>query len=63
MISDWRDVVDVDFPHEKPLSREGLQTVPDRCSPRGSVRAYLKKILTIDEFEKRRKRVLLSPLP
>ena len=63
MILDWRDVVNVDFPREKPVSRDGLRVVPARFGPRGSVRASLKRILTTEEFQLRRRKALEHPLP
>lgn len=58
------EVIDAQAPLPKRVTEEAkIVTQKAKQNFRGSVRAYLSKFYTDDEYENRRKRVMSTPLP
>lgn len=63
-LPNWRDVIKRDFPEMGPVTSETKERIlQDRRRFRGGVRISTGRIWESAEYEKRRKRVLDTPLP
>jgi hypothetical protein len=63
-LKDWQEVIDSRFPAVGPITEETRrQIVRESFALRGSVRLTMGRVWTDREYEKRRSKVLGSPLP
>lgn len=63
-ISNWKDLIRRDFPKDVPITEQTIETTKKYASRfRGSVRMAKGRMWISSEFEKRRKRILQTPLP
>jgi len=63
-LPDWSELVKKDFPEMGPVTQKTLLAIAKhrhRC--RGGMRIFTGRIWQDEEFEKRRRRVLSTPLP
>lgn len=60
----WRDVVDKELPDTSVITSEMREDTIDNSSRfRGSVRLAMGLFFTTEEYERKRKRILETPLP
>ena len=63
MRSSRKTILNMVLPRKKVTSKTRANTISESNRFRGSVRIALGRFYTDDEYEKRRKRILNTPLP